>query len=58
VEHTVDDGAIKIYYDDLENPAMTAMDKTFSWGQVGIGSFDDVGNFDDVRIEGVKAERK
>ena len=27
---------------------MTAIDKTFTWGQIGIGSFDDLGNFDDV----------
>jgi len=58
VERTVDDGAIKVYYDDLKNPAMTAMDKTFAWGQVGIGSFDDIGNFDDFKLEGVKVERK
>ena len=29
-----------------------AEDKHFAWGQVGIGSFDDTGNFDDVRLWG------
>jgi hypothetical protein len=42
----------------MENPAMKAADKTFSWGQVGIGSFDDTGNFDDVVVYGAKVERK
>ena len=31
---------------------MTAVDKTFSWGQVGLGSFDDTGNCDEVYLFG------
>ncbi|HAA51688.1 MAG TPA: DUF1080 domain-containing protein [Planctomycetaceae bacterium] len=31
---------------------MTAVDKTFAWGQVGVGSFDDTGNFDEVYLFG------
>jgi hypothetical protein len=31
---------------------MQATDKTFVWGQIGVGSFDDTGNFDDVRLWG------
>jgi hypothetical protein len=38
-------------------PVMTAVDRTFTWGQVGIGSFDDTGNFDDVLVYGTKASR-
>jgi hypothetical protein len=53
----VESGEIAVYFDDMEKPVMTAVDKTFTWGQVGIGSFDDTGNFDDVRVYGVKAER-
>jgi hypothetical protein len=48
----VADGHIAIYFDDMKTPIMTAQDKTFVWGQVGIGSFDDTGNWDDVRISG------
>lgn len=51
-------GSIKVYYDDLKNPAMTAKDKTFTWGRVGIGSFDDIGNFDHVRLYGRIVEPK
>lgn len=53
----VESGKIDVFFDDMETPVMTAVDKTFTWGQVGIGSFDDTGNFDDVLVYGVKAER-
>src|SRR5262245_41544935 len=50
-------GAIEILCDDMERPVMTATDKTFTWGQVGIGTFDDTGNFDDVAVFGKKVTR-
>jgi hypothetical protein len=53
----VADGSIEVYFDDMQTPVMTAVDKTFVWGQVGIGSFDDTGNFDSFVLRGVKAER-
>jgi hypothetical protein len=31
---------------------MTAQDETFGAGLVGIGTFDDHGNFDDVELRG------
>ena len=49
------DGAIEIYFDDMKKPVMTAIDKTFTWGQVGLGSFDDNGNWDDFKLHGVRA---
>lgn len=48
----VESGAIEIYWDDMKTPIMTATDKNFTWGQVGIGSFDDTGNWDDVKLFG------
>lgn len=54
----VDSGLIEVYFDDMTKPVMTANDKTFTWGQVGIGSFDDTGNFDDVIVRGVQVERR
>jgi hypothetical protein len=57
ITRTVGDGAISVYFDDLETPAMTAVDKTFVWGQVGIGSFDDTSAWDDIELRGVKTER-
>ncbi|MEX2307872.1 MAG: hypothetical protein WD738_09790 [Pirellulales bacterium] len=52
VVRRVDDGTMEVYFDDMEKPLMTARDKTFTWGQVGIGTFDDHGNFDDVVLRG------
>lgn len=52
VVRRVDDGAMEVYFDDMREPYMTANDKTFTWGRVGIGTFDDHGNFDDVVLRG------
>jgi hypothetical protein len=52
----VDDGSIEVYFDDMKTPVMTATDKTFTSGQIGVGSFDDTGNFDDVMLRGVRAD--
>jgi hypothetical protein len=51
---------IEVYFDDMEKQLMTARDKTFGAGLVGIGTFDDHGNFDDVELRGetVTDERK
>lgn len=54
IERNPGTGDIKIYFDDMEKPVMTAVDKTFLWGKVGLGSFDDVGNWDNVKLWGVK----
>ena len=34
-------GRIEVFFDDMEKPVMTAEDRTFPWGRIGIGSFDD-----------------
>lgn len=46
------DGPIEVYFDDLEKPAMRANDATFKQGRIGVGSFDDTGEFDDVIVHG------
>jgi hypothetical protein len=53
----VKEGTIEIYFDDMKEPVMTAKDKTFAWGQIGIGTFDDTSDWDDVVLRGVKAEK-
>jgi hypothetical protein len=55
---TVDSGLIEVYFDDMDTPIMRAKDTTFTWGRVGVGSFDDKGNYDDILIRGVKVEPK
>ncbi|MCA9259804.1 MAG: PmoA family protein, partial [Planctomycetales bacterium] len=56
VVRRVDDGLIEVYFDDMEKPCMVAHDKRFAWGQVGLGTFDDSGEFDDVVLRGVAVE--
>jgi hypothetical protein len=53
----VEDATIEVYYDDMKSPVMTAVDKTFTWGQVGVGTFDDTSDWDRVKLRGVKVER-
>lgn len=50
------DGAIAVYFDNMQEPVMTAVDKTFAWGKIGIGAFDDLGNFDDIVLSGRRVE--
>lgn len=45
-------GTMAVYFDDMEQPHMQVVDKTFGKGRVGIGSFDDMNDFDDVRLYG------
>lgn len=45
-----DDGLIEIYFDNMDKPQMVAHDKRFGAGQIGLGSFDDLGQWDDVVI--------
>ncbi len=47
---TVNDGAIKVYFDDMNQAAMIAQDRHFLHGRVGVGSFDDTGMFDAVSL--------
>lgn len=36
-----DQGAIEVFFDDMTKPVMTATDRTFGAGRIGVGSFDD-----------------
>lgn len=47
-----DSGRIEAYIDDMETPVLTATNKTFLHGMVGLGSFDDTGYFDDFVLSG------
>jgi hypothetical protein len=57
IDRDTTSGAIAVYFDDMKEPVMTATDKTFSWGGIGIGAFDDLGNFDDIELHGTTVER-
>lgn len=47
-----DRGTIEVFYDDMTTPIMQTEDRTFTWGRVGFGSFDDSGLIDEVRVWG------
>jgi hypothetical protein len=49
-------GRIAVFFDDPETPLMEAIDKTFTRGCVGIGSFDDMNDFTAVKVLGRNAE--
>jgi hypothetical protein len=46
------DGTIEIYYDDMHKPVMSANDTTFASGRIGVGTFDDTADWDDVTLRG------
>jgi hypothetical protein len=50
VSRDLESGSIRVYFDDMENPLMQVIDKTFGKGLVGIGSFDDLNEFDDLVV--------
>lgn len=50
IRRDAESGKIEVFFDDMTTPAMTATDKTFTSGRIGVGSFDDVGHFDDIRV--------
>jgi hypothetical protein len=52
VVRDLSDGKIAIYFDDMDQPHLQVNDKTFSKGRIGIGSFDDMDAFDDIRLRG------
>jgi hypothetical protein len=52
------DGTIEVCFDAMQTPVTTATDKTFTWGQVGLGSFDDTGNFANFKLSGNRAKMK
>ena len=52
VERNVATGEIKAYVDDMTTPTLTATDKAFAWGLIGVGAFDDLGFVDDVKLWG------
>ncbi len=56
ITRDVESGKTAVYFDDMSEPVMTAEDKTFAWGRIGIGAFDDLGNFDDVELRGTIVE--
>jgi hypothetical protein len=47
-------GRVAAYLDDMDEPVLTAVDRTLRHGLVGVGSFDDAGFFDDLKLRGLR----
>ena len=45
-------GWIKVYFDDMKEPILTARDQRFDLGRIGVGTFDDLACFDDIVVRG------
>lgn len=52
VAHRAGQGRMEVYFDDMEKPLMTAHDGAFAQGRVGLGTFDDNGNWDEFKLYG------
>lgn len=51
LERDIKTGRVAVYFDDLTTPLMEVTDTSFGSGRFGIGSFDDLNAFDDIRVE-------
>jgi hypothetical protein len=58
IERVATNGTIRVFFDDLTKPIMTATDKTFATGHVGFGSFDDKGKLRNIRVYAPAAEER
>lgn len=50
IERNASSGEIDVYSDFQADAIFSVVDRTFTCGQVGIGSFDETGDFDDVSL--------
>lgn len=56
VTHDAATARTEAFLDDMTTPILSARGDTLGHGLVGVGSFDDVGWFDDLKLWGVPAE--
>ena len=50
VDRNVRSGSIEVFVDDDSRPRFSVVDRTFGCGQVGLGSFDETGDFADFKL--------
>lgn len=50
IHRDVHSGSIEVFVDAEATPRFSVVDHTFSCGQVGVGSFDETGDFTDIRL--------
>ena len=54
LQRIVSTGSIAVFFDDQATPVLSATDKTLAWGRVGLGSFDETGEFRNVEVTGTR----
>ena len=47
-------GLIEVFFDNSSTPILSAVDGTITAGRVGVGSFDDVAEFRNIKVQGYK----
>jgi hypothetical protein len=52
LERNVTTGSIAVFFDDSPAPILSASDTTLTWGRVGVGSFDETGEFRNIEVQG------
>lgn len=50
LERRVDSGIVRVFWDDQAQPILEVKDRRFDWGRLGVGSFDDSGRIDRIRV--------
>ena len=54
LERNAASGSIAVFFDDEQRPFLTATDRTLAWGRVGVGSFDETGEFRKLEVIGAR----
>ncbi len=57
VVRNVSSGSIQVFVDKETTPRFSVIDHTFTSGEVGLGSFDETGDFADFRLDSEDAQR-
>lgn len=50
IERKASDGTVRVFFEDMKEPIMTAKETTFGPGEIGFGSFDDTGKITNIRV--------
>jgi hypothetical protein len=58
LERRARDGTVRVFFDDMSKPIMTAEDKSFGAGAIGFGSFDDTCKIANIRVWGKEVEAR
>lgn len=58
IERKASDGTVRVFFENMKEPVMSAKDTTFGPGEIGFGSFDDTGKITNIRVYTPSPETK